>query len=606
MESAAWALRTLSGTALVPYVAVLFMVLVLCWDYPLFVPYFLACRALGRSPYGRSDGARALPLLVVIPSLLRQRDELTSMMSTVESVATNGYPGELVIIVTIDGTHDAPHLYDELLTWAGAQRWNDRTSLHVTGTPVRRSKPMAIDHAMGFMKSLVAQGRHGAFPPVYVSTDADADLAHSALELIVSRLQRRNRITGWPARVVSGALHVRGNTFWQGWRHFFTIAGQLNLQVAREYYVSNIARYNVRCVPMSGVPGAFYCTWSEIFLSIPLFMGYMRTLKTRHWLGWWFGVAPPKFSKTRALPVPELMAGDTDDTVTSYVASIARFAQGHFVFDPPRTPLHALWYVLRASFVDRPIQYEPRAKVFTSSPATVRALFKQRKRWNTSRIELTGRFWKSLGYHWQLGVPVIIVKTLIARSVIIGAIVYVWMPAFLLKSSLFTGVVLGYLCSVVSYGMLTALSMMMNGELRYWRLAFALPASPLYVFLFNWLPGAVGATCDVLLFGNVTGFAPESTLIKGGSVRIALLSRLWRAFSLTVRSVVYGDVPLGRFWLGWGETSWTPSGFEGFTTKRRRRIVPPLTEWFRKPRAIPGFMPGLSDVEPTNDGSRHA
>jgi hypothetical protein len=89
MERAEWALRTLSGTALVPYLAVLFMVLVLCWDYPLLVPYFLACRALGRSPYGRSDGARALPLLVVIPSLLRQRDELTSMMSTVESVATN-------------------------------------------------------------------------------------------------------------------------------------------------------------------------------------------------------------------------------------------------------------------------------------------------------------------------------------------------------------------------------------------------------------------------------------------------------------------------------------------------------------------------------------
>jgi len=603
MEGAGWGLRTLSGTALVPYVAVLFIVLVLCWDYPLLVPYFLACRALGCSPYGRNDGALALPLLVVIPSLLRQRDELTSMMSTVESVATNGYPGELVVIVTIDGTQDAPHLYDELLAWAAGRRWNDRTSFHVTGTPVRRSKPMAIDHAIGFMKSLVAQDRHGAFPPVYVSTDADADLAPSALERIVGRLQRRNRITGWPARVVSGALHVRGNTFWRGWRHFFTIAGQLNLQVAREYYVSNIARYNIRCLPMSGVPGAFYCTWSEIFLTIPHFMGYMRTLETRHWLAWWLGVAPPKFSETRALPVPELMAGDTDDTVTAYAATIARYAQGHFVFDPPRTPLHALWYALRSSFVDRPIHYEPRAKVFTSSPATVRALFKQRKRWNTSRIELTGRFWRALGYHWQLAVPVLIVKTLIARSVIIGAIVYVWMPAFLVKSSLFTGVLLGYLCSVVSYGMLTGLSMVMNGELRYWRLAFALPASPLYVFLFNWLPGAVGATCDVLLFGNVTGFAPESTLIKGGSVRLALLARLRRAFSLAVRSVVYGDVPLGRFWLGWGETSWTPSGFEGFTTKRRRRIVPPLTAWFRKPRAIPGTMPGLSAVEPANDGS---
>jgi hypothetical protein len=154
--------------------------------------------------------------------------------------------------------------------------------------------------------------------------------------------------------------------------------------------------------------------------------------------------------------------------------------------------------------------------------------------------------------------------------------------------------------------MVTLLSMVLNGEPQYWRLVFALPAAPLYVFLFNWLPGAVGATCDVLLFGNVTGFAPESTLIKGGSKRIAVLSRVWRGFLLSARSVVYGDVPLGRFWLGWGETPWTPSGFEGFTTKRRRRILPPVAEWFRKPRVIPGTMPGLSAAEPTGDGPRAA
>ncbi len=597
MESVVWSLRTMSGAALAPFVGVLVFVLVVCWDYPLLVPYFLACRALGRSPYGRRDDAKPLPVLVVIPSLLRKRDELTSMMSTVESVATNGYPGELVIVLSIDGTHDAPHLYDQLRAWAARGRWGDRCSLYVTGTPARRSKPMAIEQAMSFMKVLVAEGRIRAFPPVYVSTDADADLGPRALEHIVLRLQRRNPFTGWPARVVAGALHVRGNSFWQGWRHFFTIAGQLNIQVAREYYVSNIARHNIRWLPISGVPGAFYCTWSEIFLQIPSFLGYLRTLETRHWLGWWLGIMPPKFSETVAAPIPELMAGDTDDTVSAYAATIARYEAGHFVFDPPRTPLHALAYLLRGLFVDRPIHYEPRAHVFTSSPTTVQSLMKQRKRWNTSRIELTGRFWRAIGYHWTLGLPVLIVKTFLARSVIMGVFVYFCVPLFMWRHSLIVGMLLGYLCNIASYAMLTLLALVMNDELNYWRLVLALPLSPIYIFVFNWIPGAIGATCDVLLFGNVTGFAPESTLILGGSKRIALGARVTRALSLMVRSIVYGDVPLGGFWLGWGETPWTPSGFEGFTTMKRRRIVPPISEWFRKPRAGPGWMPGLAAAE---------
>ncbi len=437
---------------------------------------------------------------------------------------------------------------------------------------------------------------------MYVSTEhADADLGPRALEHIVLRLQRRNPITGWPARVVAGALHVRGNSFWQGWRHFFTIAGQLNIQVAREYYVSNVARHNIRWLPISGVPGAFYCTWSEIFLTIPHFLGYLRTLETRHWLGWWLGISPPKFSESAAPPIPELMAGDTDDTVSAYAATIARYDKGRFVFDPPRTPLHALAYLLRGVLVDRPIHYEPRARVYTSSPTTIKTLMKQRKRWNTSRIELTGRFWRAIGYHCTLGLPVLIVKTFLARSVVMGVFVYFCIPAFMWRHSLIVGMFLGYLCNVASYGMLTFFALVMNDELKYWRLSLALPLSPVYIFCFNWIPGAIGATCDVLLFGNVTGFAPESTLIRGGSKRIALASRALRAFMLSVRSVVYGDVPIGRFWLGWGETPWTPSGFEGFTTNRRRRIVPPLSEWFRKPRAAPGWMPGLSVPERADD-----
>jgi hypothetical protein len=599
MESFLWQLRTLNGAALAPFVIVLFVVLVVCWDYPLLVPYFVGCRVLGLDPFGGDAEARPLPVLVVIPSLLRKRDELTSMMSTVESIATNGYPGELVIVLTIDGTEDAPELYAELVHWARSQHWSARYTLFVTGTPRRHSKPMAIDHAMGFMKRLVAEGRYPAFPPIYVSTDADADLGPDALQRIVYRLQRKNRFTGWPKRVVAGSLHVRGNSFWQGWRHFFTISGQLNIQVAREYYVSNIARHNIRWLPISGVPGAFYCTWSEIFLKIPEFMGYMQTLKTRHWLGWWIGRAAPRFSDCTAPAIPELMAGDTDDTVTAYAATIARYEQGRFVFDPPRTPLHAFVYMFRTIFVDRPIGYEPRAKVFTSSPTTVGSLIKQRKRWNTSRIELTGRFWPSLGYHWSLGLPVLIVKGLLAKSTIVGLISYIYVPFFLFRTSLPLGMLLGYLCNVASYSMLTFLALLMNNEIKYWRLALALPGSPTYVFVFNWIPAAVGAISDVVLFGNVTGFAPEWTLIKGGSKRIALLFRIRRALSLGVRSIVYGDVPLGRFWLGWRETRWTPSGFEGFTTKKRRRIVPPISEWFRPPRRSPHWMPGgAADEDP--------
>ncbi len=589
MDSLVWSVRTLGGFLLAaPVLKVLLILLILCWDYPVLLLYRSYQRAFGLSRTARDRHAKALPLLVVIPSLLRNREELTSMMSTVRSIAENGYPGDLTIVITIDGAHDAPPLYAELCAWAEGQHWNDHHRLYVTGTPARRSKPMAIDHAMEFVKGLVAQRTLPAFPPVYVSTDADADLGPHALERIVYRLQRRNRITGWPARVVAGALHVRGNNFWRGWRHFFTVEGQLNLQVAREYYVGNIWRYNIRWLPITGVPGAFYCTWSEIFLAIPDFMGYMRTLQRKHWLGWWFGRAAPKFSNSRAQPIPELMAGDTDDTVTAYAATIARYENGHFNFDPPRTPLHALYYMLRSLFIDRPLQFEPDAHVFTSSPTTAKALFKQRKRWNSSRVELTGRFWPALGYHWSLGLPVTVVKMLIARGILVGVAAYLLVPTVLWNSYALTAFILGYVGNIITFSIMTVFALCINNDYRYWRMALALPFAPAYQFIFNWIPGTVGVTSDVLLFGNKTGFAPETTLVKGGSARLALLFRLRRAFLLAVRSVVKGDVPFGAFWFGWRETDWTPSGFAGWNSGKRKAIVPPMREWFReKPPSPP-------------------
>lgn len=576
MEALFWTLATSDGALLAaPFVKVLALLFVFCWDLPLLLLYRWGQAVLGRRHGERDADARALPLLVVIPSLLRQRDELTSMQSTVRSILSNGYPGELTVVLTIDGTNDAPALYRELSTWGDGLSRGDRQRLYVTGTPDRRSKPMAIDHAMEFVKGLVAQGALPAFPPVYVSTDADADLGPDSLERIVKRLQRRNRLTGWPARVVAGALHVRGNEYWRGWRHALTVEGQLNLQVAREYYVGNIWRYNIRWLPVTGVPGAFYCTWSEIFLSIPSYMGYMRTLRRSHWLWWWLGRAAPAFSQSKAAPIPELMAGDTDDTVTAYAAVIARYRDGHFSFDPPRTPLHAFGYMLRSLFIDRALHFEPEARVYTSSPTTVRALFKQRKRWNSSRVELTGRFWKAVGYHWTLGLPVSVVKLLMARTVLVGALAYAMVPAALWNSHVATAFALGYVANLMVFVVMTVAALAINRDARYWKLLWALPLAPAYQFVINWLPGAVGITSDVLLFGNRTGFAPEQTLLKGGTTRIALAFRLRRAALLSLRAIVHGDVPFGAFWLGWRGNEWVPGGFEGWTSGRRRSILGP-------------------------------
>ncbi len=586
MESVLWNLRTLSGfSTLAPLMAVLVLTLTAFWDYPLLLVYSLGRRALGPKPRRHPD-ARALSTLVVIPSLLRHKDELTSMFSTVESVATNGYPGPLLIVLSIDGTQDAPELYAQLTTWGASRSYNDHTWLYVTGTPNRRSKPMAIDHAMEFVKQLVKDGVHPAFPAVYVSTDADADLGPSSLESIVYRLQRKNPITGAPARAVAGALHVRGDDFWRGWRHFFSIAGQLNIQVARDYYVSNVGRYNIRWLPVTGVPGAFYCTWTAIFLEIPRFMGYMRTLRTSHWLAWWVGVPAPKFSESTAAPIAELVAGDTDDTVSAYTATLVRYEDGHWNFDPPRTPLHAFYYMLRGWLFDRALKYEPEARVYTSSPVSIKALMKQRRRWNTARIELTGRFWRCLGYHWTLGLPAIIVKASMARSLLIGLAAYLIVPVLFADTRTLTLIVLAYITQVTVTGMLTIATLLMNADGRYFRLVFALPLTPLYTLFFKWVPAATGFVHDVFLFGNVTGFAPESTLIRGGSERIAILFRVRRAVLLAARAVLVGDVPLGKFWFGWRETFWTPSGYEGFTSKKKpRSILPPRSKWFGRAAA---------------------
>ena len=55
--------------------------------------------------------------------------------------------------------------------------------------------------------------------------------------------------------------------------------------------------------------------------------------------------------------------------------------------------------------------------------------------------------------------------------------------------------------------------------------------------------------------------------------RSPLLSRVRRAVVLAVRAAVIGDVPFGLFWFGWGETPWTPSGYQGWTSDKKPTLL---------------------------------
>jgi len=254
---------------------------------------------------------------------------------------------------------------------------------------------------------------------------------------------------------------------------------------------------------------------------------------------------------------------------------------GRFAFDPPATPVHALLHLLRAVLIERALRYEPEARVYTSSPTSIASLFKQRKRWNASRIEVTLRFRRALGYHWSLGAPALGVMFLIGRYCLVGGLMYLALPLALVQHTILGAFVLGYLFQFSGYSLLTLMALTMNGSLRHWRLVLAMPLCPLYAICFTYTPTVVGAAADVFGFGNVTGFAPETTLVRGGSYRLALSFRVRRAFSLMLRSILVGDVPLGWFWLGWGKTEWTPNGYEGCTTRKLPApILPPLRHWF--------------------------
>lgn len=542
-------------------------------------------RGLGGRPSG----------LVIVPALLRNREDLKAITTSVESCATNGYPGDLVIIASVDGRTEHPALNAELETWVADQHYPSNVAVYVTGTETRLGKMMAVEAGVTAMKALVASGERAAFPNLYFSLDGDGTLGPNALERLADRITTPRRVTGARRRVVSGKICIRPDLFWNGWRRavptFFSVAGQIHLQVAREFLLSNVARFNWKLSPQIGIPGALYCTWSEVLLAAPHFMGFMKSLNARDFLRWWLGVAPPRFSTSSAPSCPEALTGPSDDTAIAFIASVASWRGDTLSFDAPRTPLHALGRLVKAYTIDRSHDYEPEARVYTYTPSTIKGLWNQRVRWNSSRFECAGRFWRAFLFHWEIGFPTLAHLWLVLKHVAELTLYYVLMPYYLFGTSLgWLAYLLGYLAQLVAYSLYSGLALVLDSERRRFAPALlCLPLSPIYVVSINFFGCVYGVTKDLLLFGNRNSFAPDCTLKRGKTERVALLFRARRFLLLCVRALVVGDVPLGWFWLGWSETPWTPSGYEGWTTGQRPRPILPRLEvrrWGRTPRPV--------------------
>jgi len=570
MERLWWFFASASLTDVLAIVAAPFVVnfILYLWNQPALFLDLLWRTGMGRERPWRFPSADAAPAtLFVIPTLLRKREELDSIIRGASAVLDNGYPGELVLVLSIDDRTGAGLLYDELRRWARERPLPDHQRLYVTGTPHRTGKAVAIDHAVRFAERLVARGDLAMMPPVFLNMDADSALSPGALERLAFRLTTPYRANGKRPVIVAANVGVRQRHYWKGWRHFFTVPGQLVIAVAREYKTSiGLGKFNSRPIPTTGVSGALYATWTEVLQVGPRYAAFFRTLRFRDYVGWWLGRGAPKFSESPVRPVPEAMTGPGDDTWTTWIACCARWTRdGRLTFDFPDTPWEAFKHAVE-TYLIRPVAYDPLAKVYTASPTKVKGLFKQRVRWNCSRVWIIQRFGRGLFYSWGIGLAVCLDVgiTLFAHGIIaLGLVLFPFLkpPAHWLVMLVVIGAF-----ALVMRGLSTLLCMLIEGELRReWRLLLALPVSGPYHFAFNILATLHGLAHDLLLFGLNTNFAPEETLRRTQVGRIALAYRFRRAVALACRSLRHGDVPLGWFWLGWDETRWTPNGYDGWT-----------------------------------------
>jgi hypothetical protein len=523
--------------------------------------------------------------VVVLPTLIRKRAELEGLIAAMRSVATNRYPGRLFVIACIDGRRDAGALYGELVAWAAAEPVPEGVELHVVGTTERAGKAVAMDRGVEYLKELVAAGLVDRFPEVFFNMDADSVLGEHALERMMYRLTRRRLLTRKPYHVVTSNVIVPFEQCWGGLRSLARVKTWIALSVAREYVGSiSAGKVNYKLSPAMEVSGALYCTWSDIYLAAPRWAAFMQQLRFRDWLKWWLGFAPPRFETFRGAPLPEAMTGPGDDTWMGWFASCCTWRDGRFTPEFPRTPLHALAQAV-VQYFSRAVGYDPLAKVYSKTPTTIPGLFKQRLRWNSSRMQDLLRHWPSLIYHWKAGIPLVFGTVVVFTAITMFALLPVVFlfgrggpapgPAFAVLA------VLGYYASRLT-GTVAGL-LISDSPPREWVKLVALPLSVPYHVVFNTATLFIGYYRDAFGFGEPTTFAPERTLLRSNLSRLAVAYRLRRALWLAARSARHGDVPLGSFWLGWHRTPFTPSGFEGWGSGQS----PPPIFWPRRPaRAV--------------------
>ena len=465
--------------------------------------------------------------------------------------------------------------------------------LHVTGSPARVGKACAIDRGVEYVKKLVEQGRLRAFPVLSFNMDADSTLGPRALERMAYKLTRKRRLARTPHLIVTSNVLVPSEQCVSGVRSMFRMGNWIATLVAREYLGSiSLGRHNTKIFPVTEASGALFCTWSAVFLPAPRYARFMQSLRLVDWLAWWVGFAPPRFSDYSGEPLPEAMTGPGDDTWITWLASSAVWRAGRPCFDFPRTPLHALGRLV-LGYLSRPVSYDPLAKVYTKTPTTPRALFVQRLRWNSSRVQDIQRWARSHMYHWQVGLPVLASTTLVASfnalfvASLVAPLVMARHASDALPVSILAG--LGYM-TVRLAG--TAVALIVSECPRSdWLKLVSLPFSGFYHVAFNMGTTILGYARDIFGFGERTTFSPESTLRKSGLTRIALAYRLRRAALLACRAALFGDVPWGPFWFGWRETPWTPSGFDGWSSGLR----PPPVYW-PKPHRTSGRPPALGAI----------
>jgi hypothetical protein len=524
--------------------------------------------------------------LIVLPTLLRKPDELAGLKRAMRSVASNGYPGRLLVVACIDGREDHPTLFRQLEVWAAREPVPANVELFVVGTPVRMGKAMAMDWGVEHAKTLVATGRLARFPTLFFNMDADSTLAKSALERMAFMLTRPRWLTGTPHLIVTSNVLVSPDQSMVGLSSLLSGGRWLATLVGREYLTSiSLGRTNMGFVPVTEVSGALYCTWSQVYLPAPRYARFLQSLRWIDWLKWWVGFAPPRFSEYRGAPLVEAMTGPGDDTWITWLACSGTWKGGRISFDFPRTPLHAFGRMLSA-WVSRPLAFDPLAQVFTKTPTTVKGLFDQRLRWNSSRIQDIKRWSSSLAYHWPMGAAVIASTIIVVtcNAMFIAGLVLVLVhcrPSESLGVGLLAGA--GYM----SLRLVDSVVALFVSECPISQYVFliGLPASGYYHLVFNTCTWILGTGRDVFGFGQRTTFVPETTARASGLSRIALAYRIRRAFLLACRAVVFGDVPWGGFWLGWQQTRWTPNGFDGWTTGVR----PAPAYWpKKKPRGKTG------------------